>query len=156
MIAKEYQPSKNFSSVFIGKTRWKIQVQPTAVSRRKSKIGSREKQSNVKTKNLPSRHVSFKRKRNIAGIIDQNVLSAKKAVRSMISNTKYFKKNLKNAESMSITYYFAYSDTFLNDFFSKCEQIREYLKICSHLLKKFLMENITFCVVYKVNMWKLW
>ena len=39
---------------------------------------------------------------------------------------------------MSITYHFAYSDAFLNDFCSKCEQIREYLKICSHLLKKFL------------------
>ena len=53
---------QNFGSVFIGKTRRKIQVQQTAVSRRKSKIGSRQKRSNVKTKSLPSRYVSFKRK----------------------------------------------------------------------------------------------
>lgn len=82
---------QNFGTIFTGKTRRKIHVQPTAVSRRKSKIGSRQKQSNVKTKNLPNRSVSFKRKHNISDIIDQNVPSAKKAGRSMISNTKYFK-----------------------------------------------------------------
>ena len=82
---------QNFGSVFIDKTRRKIQVQQTAVSRRKSKIGSRQKRSNVKTKSLPSRYVSFKRKHNITGIIDQNVSSAEKAGRSMISNTKYLK-----------------------------------------------------------------
>ena len=53
---------------------------------------------------------------------------------------------------MSITYHFAYSDAFLKDFCSKYEQIRQYLKICSDLLKKFLMENITFCAVHKANM----
>ena len=42
---------------------------------------------------------------------------------------------------MSITYHFAYSDALLNDFCSKCDQIREYLNICSHLLKKFLMKK---------------
>ena len=47
---------------------------------------------------MPSRHVSFKPKHNIRSIIDQNVLSAKRAGRSMISNTKYFKKNMKNTE----------------------------------------------------------
>ena len=45
---------------------------------------------------------------------------------------------------MSITYLVAYRDTFLNDFCSKCDQIREYLKIYSHLLKKFLMEKSPF------------
>ena len=40
----------------------------------------------------------------------------------------------------------------VNDFYSKCEQIRKYLKICSYLLKKFLMENITFSAAYKANM----
>ena len=34
---------------------------------------------------------------------------------------------------MSITYHFAYSEAFL-----------KYLKICSHLLKKFLMETSPF------------
>ena len=63
-----------------------------------SKIGRWQKQSNVKPKNLPSRHVRFKRKHNITGIINQNVQSAKKAGRSITSNAKYFKKNLKNTE----------------------------------------------------------
>ena len=48
---------------------------------------------------------------------------------------------------MSITHNFAKSD----DFFSKCEQIRDHLKI-SPLLKKFLTENITFWAAYKANM----
>ena len=33
------------------------------------------------------------------------------------------------------------------DFFSKCEQIRNFLRIWSHLLKKPLMENVSFCAV---------
>ena len=90
---------------------------------------------------MPSRHVSFKPKHNIRSIIDQNVSSAKRAGRSMISNTKYFKKNMKNTDN------FAKSD----DFFSKCEQIWDHLKI-SPLLKKFLTENINFCAEYKANM----
>ena len=36
----------NFDSIFVGKLRNRIKVQPTAVSRRKSKNGSRQKQSN--------------------------------------------------------------------------------------------------------------
>ena len=28
------------------------------------------------------------------------------------------------------------------DFFSKCEQFRSFLRICSHLLRKFLMETL--------------
>ena len=35
--------SQNFGSVFIRKTRRKIPVQPTAFSRRKSKIGCRDR-----------------------------------------------------------------------------------------------------------------
>ena len=31
-----------------------------------------------------------------------------------------------------------------NDFFGKCDQIRSFLQICSHLLKKSLLENFTF------------
>ena len=34
----------------------------------------------------------------------------------------------------------------IKDFFSKCDQIRRKLQIWSHLLKKSLMENSTFCV----------
>ena len=34
----------------------------------------------------------------------------------------------------------------VRNFFSKCEQICSFLRICSHLLKKFLMENSFFCI----------
>ena len=37
---------------------------------------------------------------------------------------------------------------FIKDFFSKCEQIRSLLRICSHLLKKSLMENFIFCTAF--------
>ena len=33
----------------------------------------------------------------------------------------------------------------IKDFFSKCEEIRSFLGIWSHLLKKSLMENFIFC-----------
>ena len=33
------------------------------------------------------------------------------------------------------------------DFFSKYDQIRRFLRIWSHLLKKPLMENVIFCAV---------
>ena len=36
---------------------------------------------------------------------------------------------------------------FIKDFFNKYEQIRRKLRIWSHLLKKTLMENSTFCAV---------
>ena len=35
----------------------------------------------------------------------------------------------------------------IKDFFSKCDLIRSYLRIWSHLLNKFLMENFDFCAV---------
>ena len=36
---------------------------------------------------------------------------------------------------------------FIKDFLSKCDQIRGFLRIWSHLLKKFWMENFIFCEV---------
>ena len=33
-------------------------------------------------------------------------------------------------------------------FFTKCDQIRRKLRICSHLLKKSLMQNFIFCAMY--------
>ena len=36
----------------------------------------------------------------------------------------------------------------IKDFFSKCDHIRSYLRIWSHLLKKSLMENFIFCAVW--------
>ena len=35
----------------------------------------------------------------------------------------------------------------IKDFFSKYDQIRRKLRIWSHLLKKYLMENFIFCAV---------
>ena len=35
----------------------------------------------------------------------------------------------------------------IKDFFSKCDQIRSFLRIWSHFLKKSLMENFIFCAV---------
>ena len=35
----------------------------------------------------------------------------------------------------------------IKGFFSKCDQIRSFLRIWSHLLKKFLMENFIFCAL---------
>ena len=33
------------------------------------------------------------------------------------------------------------------DFFSKCDQIRSFLRIWSHLLKKSIMKNLIFCTL---------
>ena len=38
----------------------------------------------------------------------------------------------------------------IKDFFSKCDLIRSFLRIWSHLLKKSSMENFIFCAVYLV------
>ena len=37
----------------------------------------------------------------------------------------------------------------IKDFSSKCDQIRKKLQIWLHLLKKFLMENFSFCAQCK-------
>ena len=39
----------------------------------------------------------------------------------------------------------------IKDFFSKCDQIWRKLRIWSHLLKKFLMENFIFCAAQSKN-----
>ena len=36
----------------------------------------------------------------------------------------------------------------MKGYLSKCDQIRSFLRIWSHLLKKSLMENFTFCSVF--------
>ena len=40
---------------------------------------------------------------------------------------------------------------YIKDFLSKCDQIRSFLRIWSHLLKKSLMENFIFCAVIGVR-----
>ena len=39
------------------------------------------------------------------------------------------------------------SKFFITDFFSKCDQIRNFLRLWWHLLKKSVMENFIFCAV---------
>ena len=39
---------------------------------------------------------------------------------------------------------------FIKDFFCKCDQIRSFLRIWSHLLKKSLMENFIFCALLTI------
>ena len=39
----------------------------------------------------------------------------------------------------------------IKDFFSKCDQIRSFKRIWSHLLKKSLIENFIFCAVTITN-----
>ena len=41
---------------------------------------------------------------------------------------------------------------FIKDFFSKYDQIRSFLWIWSHLLKKSLMENFIFCEVFVLKL----
>ena len=40
---------------------------------------------------------------------------------------------------------------FINDFFTKCDQICRFLRTWSHLLKKSVMENFIFCAVHNIN-----
>ena len=41
----------------------------------------------------------------------------------------------------------------IKDFFSKCDQIRDFLRNWSHLLTKSLMKNFIFCAVFCVDYW---
>ena len=36
------------------------------------------------------------------------------------------------------------------DFFNECDQIRSFLRIWSHSLKKSFVENFVFCAVYEL------
>ena len=95
--------SQNSSSLcFHGKTyldsrRGKIKVQPTGVSRRNLKYGSRQKQDTSQKKKLvlPNRRVTLKRERNFAKIVKSNKPSAKKSGRTMSSTTTYLTRKEK-------------------------------------------------------------
>ena len=56
---------QSFGTTFFGRKRTKVKVQPTVVSRRKSKTSSRQRQSNVGTESLPNLPISLKRNHNI-------------------------------------------------------------------------------------------
>ena len=60
--------------------------------------------------------------------------------------TIWFDKSLKFL--IKITYITSQKMKFsIKGFFSKCDQIRRWLRIWSHLLKKSLIENFIFCVM---------
>ena len=58
---------------------------------------------------------------------------------------KYFYKNRLGAEGLNSTA--QKMKFYIKDFFSKCDQIRSFLQIWSHLLKKSLIENFIFCAL---------
>ena len=60
------------------------------------------------------------------------------------------KMNLLNTRYLT-NYYFISNMFSIEGFFSKCEQIRSFLRIQSHLLKKSLMENFISCAVFSVT-----
>ena len=56
-----------------------------------------------------------------------------------------FNAVLEMVMELKIAYYTAQKMKFsIKNFFSKCDQIRRFLGIWSHLLKKSLMENLIF------------
>ena len=72
--------------------------------------------------------------------------------KTLISLDVYININIQNitclGKMMSIRNNTAQKVKFsIKDFFSKCDQIRSFLRIWSHLLKKSLMENFIFCLV---------
>ena len=44
---------------------------------------------------------------------------------------------------------------FIKDFFSKCDQIRRFLRIWSYLLNNFLMKNLIFCAMNVFNLFNV-
>ena len=57
-------------------------------------------------------------------------------------NTKWVKSGKKHCTKIKFS---------MIDFFSKCDQIRNFLQIWSHLLKKSFMVNFIFCAVTSVK-----
>ena len=73
-----------------------------------------------------------------------------KSVKTLTPIFKFYRKRTIRDENMISTlsyYYYATQKMKISimDFFSKCDQIRSFLRIWSHLLKKSLMENFIFC-----------
>ena len=87
-----------FGGSFLSKSRRRIQVQSGSVARRKSKIGSRQKQDtrgSGSSLDLPTRPITTKRKYSLSNVTNSNQPLAKKAGRSMISLKKHFKSKRK-------------------------------------------------------------
>ena len=97
-----------FGSSFRGVSsrRGKIQVQPGAVSRRKSQSGTRQKIETRKRKisNLPLRKVATVRPHKLAKLVDANLPVAKKSgSHKMKSNVRYQKNNIVTATAKKET-----------------------------------------------------
>ena len=69
---------------------------------------------------------------NLAGDVEKRLDTSNSEVRRPLPIRKNTAQNMKFS---------------IKDFFSKCDQIRRFLRIWSHLLKKSLMENFMFCAV---------
>ena len=99
--------------------------------------------------------------KNVSNVLSKQVFSAE---REVWRNSQYSRKEcieilvipasvehreLKPTVSKVLTTHTAQKMKFsIKDYFSKCDQIRSFLPIWSDLLKKSLMENFIFCVVY--------
>ena len=69
----------------------------------------------------------------------------------LIPTAKIARRNL----TLKLARYIAQRMKFsIEDFFSKCDQIRSFLQIWLHLLQKSLMENFIFCAVYIQVFWR--
>ena len=65
-----------------------------------------------------------------------------------MGQNKEIKQNWTAPRNLDICFcHYAKNKCFIKEFFSKCYLTRSFLRICSHLLKKSLMENFIFCAV---------
>ena len=68
-------------------------------------------------------------------------------VTGMILSIKFSLENILN-----VAYTVQKMKFSVKDFFSKCNQIRGFLRTWSHLLKKSLIENFIYCAVYFIGL----
>ena len=67
-----------------------------------------------------------------------------------------FENRIKKTNPLTQVYVTAQKMKFsIKDFFGKCDEIRSFLRIWSHLLKKSLMENFIFCAVWQQDLYLL-
>ena len=90
-------------------------------------------------------HVSF----------ENHIQNRKLQAYAVVATTRIYQKKFLNALLIfSSAYYTAQKMKFtIIYFFSKCDQIRNFLRIWPHFLKKSIMENFIFCAVLnsKIN-----
>ena len=80
-----------YGKTYLDSLRGKIKVQPTAVSRKRLKNGSRQKQDASRKRKLesPNTRVALKTEHNFAKTVKFDKPSAKKSGRTMSSTTTY-------------------------------------------------------------------